>query len=281
LHQFQSTGRFQYDLDTEVGGRWSGFREFVVVSRQQETHDITSFFLQSFYSPNETFNFLPGQALRIKVDPDESGVCLRRDYTVISQPGETFLQIAVKRLPFGKVSSFLHEQAIEGYPLQIAKPSGNFTAMRSQDATAVLLSAGIGIVPMVALLQELGGRVALAAHVDKCETAHAFQQMFQDAGVPTQVQYTNKSGRPPRDFGARLVRSTGVDHDWYICGPRGFMNDAVDTLSDAGVDLGRVHVESFKPVPQPQASPMRLAQQAPEYGCWGPRLASNRLKGGA
>lgn len=197
---------------------------------------------------------------------------------MISQPGENFLQIAVKRLPFGKVSNFLHERAVEGSQLLVARPSGNFTPMRSEDATAVLISAGIGITPMVALLQALGDRVALAAHVDKTEDAHPFQQMFSEAGIVTQVQYTRKSGRPPRDIGARMVRTVGVDHDWYICGPRGFMSDAVDTLSDAGVDLGRVHVESFRPAPQPQSSSVRLVQQIPQYGCWAPQPQRPKLK---
>merc|ERR1719375_702908 len=100
LHQFQFTTKYQQDSDPlELSIRWSGFREFIVVSRQPETSEITSFFLKSVDSPHETFSFLPGQALRLKVDPDDSGVAVKRDYTVISPPGENFLQIAVKRLP--------------------------------------------------------------------------------------------------------------------------------------------------------------------------------------
>lgn len=267
LHQLQLSTRAEHDSDpTELAIRWSGFREFIVVSRQKETSEITSFFLKCADCLQETFHFLPGQALRVKVVPDDSGVAVNRDYTVVSAPGEHFLQIAVKRLPVGKVSTFLHDRAIEGSKLLVAKPSGKFTAMRSSQASAILLSAGIGITPMVALVQQLGVRVALAAHVDKSEEAHPFRQMFLDAGVKTQVHYTRKNGRPPRDIGARLVRSTGVDHDWYICGPRTFMNDAVDTLSDAGVDSKRIHIESFRVVQQPQVSPVQVL--AVEYGCW-------------
>lgn len=286
LHQFHAVANFsKFRADTdhlvELGSVWTGFREFVVMSRQVETSDIMSFFLKSADCPQETFSFVPGQALRLKVDPDGTGAFLKRDYTVVSQPGEDFLQIAVKRLPFGKVSCFLHEKAEVGSRVLVAKPAGEFTARPSEESTAVFLSAGIGITPMVALLQELGDRVVLAAHVDKTEEAHAFRHMFKEAGIPTQVQYTRKNGRPPRDIGARLVRTAGPNHDWYICGPRGFMNDAVDTLCDAGVDLERVHVESFRPAPQPPSSPIRVVQTVPQYGCWVPRQApsTNRLKG--
>lgn len=267
--------------DQEVCAGWTGFRPFRVASRRAETADITEYTLTPVDSNGEKFDFRPGQALRMKVDVDGVGTLLKRDYTVISRPGETYLQIAVKRLPFGKVSSFLHEHALEGAELLVAKPTGTFIVPQSsRDTTAVLLSAGIGITPMVALLQALGKRVALAAHVDKSEDTHAYRQRFTDAGVTMQVQYTKSVGRPPRDIGARLVRTAGVDHDWFICGPRGFMNDAVDTLSDAGVDMGRVHVESFRPMPAPTAAPVQLVQPQQQFGCWIPRRPpSSRLKG--
>lgn len=278
LHRFHASGLVKYRTDSEhlveLGSRWTGYREFVVVSRLIESSDVTSLLLRSVEYPQEIFDFQPGQALRLKVDPYDSGDFLKRDYTVVSAPGENFLQIAVKRLPFGKVSCFLHDHINVGSQLLLAKPSGEFTAMTAPDSTAVLLSAGIGITPMVALLHELGDRIVLAAHVDKSEDTHLFRKKFTEAGVLTQVQYTRKNGRPPRDIGARLVSIAGANHDWYICGPRGFMNDAVDTLYDAGVDMDRVHVESFRPLPQP-SSPVIRVQQIPQYGCWVPRQTAS------
>lgn len=267
---------------TSSYSHWRGFREFEVLSRHRETRDMMTFTLVPAEGVQEVFSFFPGQSIKIKVDPDNSGFYVGRDYTLISAPGEACLQICVKRLPFGKVSNFLHEEATVGAKLLVSKPTGSFTAAHSDGTTAVLLSAGVGITPMVALLRELGPRVVLSAHVDKSEETHAFRDLFEAVGVLTQVQYTRKNGRPPRDIGARLARLVGTDHDWYICGPRGFMSDAVDTLSDAGADMGRVHIESFRPPPAASKSPASIASKVDinHYGCWVPRTGTARLTGG-
>lgn len=237
-------------------GGWRGFREFVVMRTEKETQDVMTFTFKPMDSTGVYFDFSPGQFLTVKVDPDGDLLTAPRHYTITSLPGMPYLQISVKKIPDGKVSSYLHEKVRAGSRVNLSPPFGVFSAPAadfrpdgrpSNGPSVVLLSAGIGITPMFSLLQSLGDRVVLAAHVDRTEESHAFRRRFEEAGILLQVHYTSKSGRPPKDFAAKLVKSVGVDHDWYICGPGGFMCDAMRALAGEGVDAERIHHEAFGP----------------------------------
>jgi nitric oxide dioxygenase len=245
------------ELCTEArrrNGGWRGFQEFRVIRRESETATVTSFVFKPVGSTGVYFDFSPGQYLTLRVEPDSTGKPAFRHYTVTSLPGLPYLQISVKRLPGGKVSNFLHDHLLEGRKLHLSPPFGNFTASLlggpapPGGGSVVLLSAGIGITPMFALLQALGPkRVVVAAHVDKREETHAFRHKFLETGVAVQVHYTSEQGRPTPDIAARLAKTVGTEHDWYLCGPGGFMCDAMRALSGAGVDPDRIHHESFGP----------------------------------
>jgi len=228
-------------------GGWRGFGEFLVLRREVETRDVTTFTFKPLEAGGTYFDFSPGQFLTIKTDPLGDGLTAPRHYTVTSAPGMPFLQASIKKIPGGLVSTHLHDKVREGCEVLLSPPFGTFTSPRSKTATVVFLSAGIGITPMVALLQELGEAVVLAAHIDKNEESHAFRQCFLDAGVQTRVHYTEKSGRPQTDFAAELASIVGVSHEWYICGPGTFMTDALQALVGAGVSRSRIHLESFGP----------------------------------
>jgi len=243
-------------------GGWRGFRRFVVTKRTQETLDIVTFTMKPMDAIGVYFDFVPGQFVSVKVDPDGDGATAPRHYTLTSPLGMPYLEIAVKKLPGGKVSTYLHEEMDEGQCLQLSPPFGVFTpvpAALGEKVTAVLISAGIGIAPMLAFLQALGGKVVLAAHVDKSEESHPFRKRFQEAAPVMQVHYTSKEGRPPKDMAAKLTKLVGVDHDWYICAPGGFMCDAMQSLARAGVDATRIHFESFGP----QLCPVHVADEVP------------------
>eukprot|EP00927_Polykrikos_kofoidii_P045943 TRINITY_DN40094_c0_g1_i1.p1 TRINITY_DN40094_c0_g1~~TRINITY_DN40094_c0_g1_i1.p1 ORF type:complete len:445 (+),score=90.89 TRINITY_DN40094_c0_g1_i1:568-1902(+) len=246
-----------YDEAKNRNGGWRGFLKFVVTRRQQETEDVVVFTMKPMDATGVYFDFHPGQFVSVKVDPDGEAIAPRH-YTVISPLGMPYLQIAVKKLPGGKVSTYMHERVAVGQCIHLSPPFGVFTpvpAALGEKSTAVLLSAGIGITPMLAFMQALGAKVMLAAHVDRCEDAHPFRERFANASSFA-VHYTRDAeakGRPSKDYAAELARKVGFDHDWYICGPVAFMCDAMQSLSMVGVDTARIHFEAFSP----QLCPMR------------------------
>jgi|EP00927_Polykrikos_kofoidii_P071899 nitric oxide dioxygenase len=230
-------------------GGWLGFRRFIVARREEVARDVVRFTLKPADARGVYFDFSPGQFVSVKVDPDGDGRTAPRHYTVTSQPGMPCLQICVKRVPKGKVSNYLLDRCSDGQELLLSPPFGTFTAKltKGEYSTAVLVSAGIGVTPMLALLPELQEKVVLAAHVERSEDTFVERETYLGYGTAVQIHYTSKKGRPGRDFAASLVGSVGVSHDWYICGPSSFMVTAMRSLTEAGVDATRIHFEVFGP----------------------------------
>eukprot|EP00928_Gymnodinium_smaydae_P030692 TRINITY_DN22750_c0_g3_i1.p1 TRINITY_DN22750_c0_g3~~TRINITY_DN22750_c0_g3_i1.p1 ORF type:complete len:541 (-),score=117.14 TRINITY_DN22750_c0_g3_i1:100-1683(-) len=236
------------EAGAERGPLWSGLRDFVVVRRRREAQDIITLVVEPAARTDEVFRFLPGQSLGVCLPGHEA---MLRSYTLTSRTGERFLEISVKRLGGGWLSPRLHDEVAEGARLRLEAPKGIFTpellGPRARSGGKVaMLSAGVGITPMIALAEALGAsRVLLAAHVDRTESSHAFRQRFKEAGVPVRTHYTSALGRPPRDFAGRLAAELGGDSDWFVCGPASFMSDAVESLEEAGVPPEQIHIESF------------------------------------
>ena len=96
----------------------------------------------------------PGQYLTLRVQPDEDARPLLRNYSLSGPPDGGFYRITVKRERDGAASGFLHTRLAVGDGLDVAAPRGTFLLDRS-DAPVLLLSAGIGATPVLAMLQAL------------------------------------------------------------------------------------------------------------------------------
>eukprot|EP00927_Polykrikos_kofoidii_P060079 TRINITY_DN55144_c0_g1_i1.p1 TRINITY_DN55144_c0_g1~~TRINITY_DN55144_c0_g1_i1.p1 ORF type:complete len:530 (-),score=76.18 TRINITY_DN55144_c0_g1_i1:53-1642(-) len=249
-------------------GGWRGFRRFYVSKRRLETPTVMVFTLKPVDTNGVYFDFVPGQYVSIKVDPDADNSLAPRQYTITSQPGLPFIEVSVKKIPGGEVSTFLHEKCKEGRPLLVSPPFGVFTPARSMQSfidlphpghnglrqshgyprrTIVLISAGIGITPMYSFSKAFLERIAFACHVDKDEASHPFRKHFMERFPHYEVHYTAKEGRPPRAFFSRLPLAYGVHHEWYLCGPGPFMFQAMRALVDGGVEPALIHFELFGP----------------------------------
>eukprot|EP00933_Yihiella_yeosuensis_P068876 TRINITY_DN7490_c0_g1_i4.p1 TRINITY_DN7490_c0_g1~~TRINITY_DN7490_c0_g1_i4.p1 ORF type:complete len:428 (-),score=97.41 TRINITY_DN7490_c0_g1_i4:438-1721(-) len=225
-----------YRMAEGRSGGWSGFMDFEVSEIKDVATDIKSF---SFKLPagsslsGQKFDFTPGQYLSVKIDPEGNGRTAPRHYTTTSPPGADFLQCTVKKIG-GKVSTYLHEQLKVGDKVKLAAPYGVFTAEDGCES-AVLMSAGIGVTPMVAFNRALTGKVKLAVHVDKTPESFAYRSEF--AGIPTLEKFTGTQGRTSSEA---LVRETlemaGANNTFYICGPEHWMNEVQSELLKKGAN---------------------------------------------
>mmetsp|Transcript_63497 Transcript_63497/g.151394 ORF Transcript_63497/g.151394 Transcript_63497/m.151394 type:complete len:469 (-) Transcript_63497:123-1529(-) len=232
-------------------GGWRGFREFVVVRRQAETPNISTFTLKPLDARSSKFEFRPGQVIGIKSDANRDSMLAPRCYAITSQPGEPFLQISCKKHHGGRFSTFLHEKAKVGSNLMVTPPFGTFGEAEFREGNAggtiVMLTAGIGLASCISLLQALGNRVVLVAHIDRNQSFHPFRQRLMDSPAVFQVHYTDDSGRPPKNIAAKIAEKVGDKHSWYICGPPGFMADAMASLVEFGIPQDKIHHEVYGP----------------------------------
>src|SRR5690606_18616749 len=119
------------------------------------------------------------QTCALPILPD--GVRQPRQYTLSSASGSDALRITVKRVraedgrPAGQVSSFLHEHAVPGAVFDVTKPAGDVT-LAPGSGPLVLVSAGIGITPVAAYVDELARRQperpVRVLHADRTQEEH-------------------------------------------------------------------------------------------------------------
>jgi len=242
-------------MDTEEGlylhaeermGGWRGLKPFVVSAIDDRADGTKTFTFREAGPPCE-YNFSPGQFLTLKVDPDGDGLTAPRHYTVTSAPRDEVLQCTIKKVGKGKVSSYMHDKVRVGDTVDLSPPFGLFTPIPTSETPVVLISAGIGVTPMVVFAKHFGkAKVALAVHVDKCRETHACLEVFEKEGIPVQTHYTKTSGRPQFDtFVAGIIEKVGASCDFYLCGPPPFMQDMQAALVKGGAKA--VRLEAFAP----------------------------------
>lgn len=223
----------------------------------------------------------PGQYLPIALDVDGHDRPVRRTYTLSDAPGGRAYRITVQREPGGTASGWLLDRLHEGGVIRASHPAGGFTLDTDSRRPVLLLSAGIGVTPMIAMLNHLlggpeGRRRAPHRRVWFVHTArHGGEHVFREhlrrlaAGHPEHlfhhVRYTapRPGDVPGRDFdgAGRIDRTTLAallppdDYDVYLCGPTGFMAGMREALTALGVRPERVRTEAFGPASPPPAAP--------------------------
>jgi ferredoxin-NADP reductase/MOSC domain-containing protein YiiM len=227
---------------------WPGFRTLRITATHRETPDVLSIELAA----DEP---LPppaaGQYLTLRVLGAAEPAPLR-SYSLSGDPTAGTYRISVKREAHGQVSRWLHENARAGGTVEVAAPRGEFCLGADNDPV-VLLSAGIGATPVLAMLHQLSSAAAtrriIWIHTTRDRASHAFADEVSTLidALPDAEQhtvYTVTSGnRLDRDGLAafKLPANSGV----YLCGPDAFMDAMRDTLIELGITSSAIHTELF------------------------------------
>ena len=251
------------DLASAEGG-WNGWRDFVVEEVRHESAIIASFILRPV-DGGPVLRHKPGQYLTFWVEiPGHAP--LKRNYSISETPNGKSYRISVKREPQGIVSGWLHDAAKPGTVLKVGAPAGEFFMGEHVDRPVILLSGGVGLTPMVAMLETLvaqdnAGPVYYIHGTHDRET-HAMRDHVRALAAQGKAVWVTDFHQTPladevagRDYDIAgiitdewLVSETPVaEADYYICGPRPFLRHAVSALSLAGVPSNRIHYEFFGP----------------------------------
>ncbi len=251
------------DLYAQAGIEPGQTRAMRVDAVRHESADVMSIRLAPVDGRPAPY-FKPGQYVSCTVNFGD-GRSQMRQYSLSDAPDPGSLRISVKRedgvaTPPGQVSNWLHANAAVGMELALSPPCGDFTPDAESHAPVVLLSAGVGITPMIAVLNRIAQqhpeRHVVFAHAarDVQHQAHGADIARAKAVMPNlQVAtfYENAQGALDALEGrmevARLPAWPHGEANVYLCGPIGFLQAQWKALLGAGVPVTRLHREVFGP----------------------------------
>lgn len=246
----------------EEGGADGGPLEWEVVGRVEETDDVVVFELRPA-DGGPVPGHRAGQYVSVQVTlPD--GARQIRQYSLVCAPGSATLRIGVKRVhgggtPDGEVSNHLHGCVDVGDRLLMSAPYGDLVLDQDTDSPLLLASAGIGVTPMIAMLEQLalsGHRAPVTVvHGDRSPAEHAlrtehegFTAKLPDASAHFWYEHP-EPGHPADRTGLVDLSSLDVPSGTraYLCGPLPFMRTVRAQLIGKGVAPADIHYEVFGP----------------------------------
>ncbi|BCY06922.1 globin domain-containing protein [Actinoplanes sp. L3-i22] len=228
------------------------WRDYLVINKIAEAHDTVSLLLAPVDGAPAP-HFTPGQYVTVAVDLPDGGRQLRQ-YSLSQAPNAGTLRITVRRVrgragaPDGLISGFLHDRVEAGDKLRLSQPYGDLV-LRPGAAPLLLVSAGVGITPMAAILDHVArtapAREVVAVHADRSAERHPLRADMDHHGTrlrtfTSQLWYEDSTGRIDVD-----EIPLHPEAEVYLCGPVPFMQQVRAGLHRRGIPDERIRYEVF------------------------------------
>jgi ferredoxin-NADP reductase/MOSC domain-containing protein YiiM len=243
---------------------WAGFVALTVVGIEPESDSILSVTLAPAGVAPPAADIAPGQYLSLRLRPEgDDGPAIIRSYSLSTPSTGGRFRISVKREPGGVGSSYLHTRVRVGDAIEAAAPRGAFP-LRAGTRPVVLVSAGVGATPVLAMLHALAAsrdpREVWWVHGARDGAEHAFAGEVDEllSALPEAHRIVSYSRPGPDDVPGAAFDQTGrisietiaageipVDADYYLCGPDSFMRSLSAALTARGTPPEHVAMELF------------------------------------
>jgi ferredoxin-NADP reductase/MOSC domain-containing protein YiiM len=274
-----------------------GFRPLKVARVDRESSSVVSLVLEPPDGRPLTVP-VPGQFVVVRLRPRADAPPVLRSYSLSDIPGSSRYRITIKEEPHGIASTYVTTQLRAGDVLDVSEPRGAFI-LRQNDSAVVLLSAGVGVTPVMAMLHALAAQASARPvwwiYGARNRLDHPFAQEARDLlpklpNARSFVQYSRPEAtdRLGIDYDAAgrlsvtVLEELGVprESDFYLCGPAAFLEDLNAGLGRWGVAQDRIHTEIFssgKPItPGVKEAPHRAPHAPPGSPGEGPRISFAR-----
>ena len=244
------------------GPAWAGFRSLRIADKQRESMSVTSLTLE----PSDGRPLIaaaPGQFIVLRLKPAPEKPALLRSYSLSAEPSAERWRLSIKREANGAAGAYIEDGLKVGDVIDASAPRGAFTLTQG-DGPLVLLSVGIGLTPVLAMLHALAAgkspRDIWWVHGARNGAEHAFAAEARALlkSLPrghSHIRYSapDPQDRPGVDFDSsgrldvRVLQEMGAprEADFYLCGPAAFMSALTADLMSWGVSPERLHSENF------------------------------------
>jgi uncharacterized protein len=225
--------------------------------------------------------FLPGQFLTLELTIAGQSRPVLRTYSLSDYPlgagAPDHYRLSIKRepapqgldVPPGLASGFLHDHVQQGSRLKVRPPAGDFVLETTGTGAIVLVSNGVGITPMLAMVKaavvQCPQRPIWFVHGCRNSENHAFSQELAELArshpnLKLHVAYSRplpgdqgryqSQGYVDGDLLSRLVSGPA---SYYLCGSPAFMDSLILSLQQAGVEPSAIRFERFSQAPRSAA----------------------------
>ena len=241
---------------------WTGFRQMLLSDKKRESLSVTSLMLESVDGGPLT-PCLPGQFIVLRLRPKPDAPPLLRSYSLSGEASHVRYRVSVKRNQDGVAGAYIRDLVQIGDIVDVSAPHGSFI-LEPGDGPVVLLSAGIGATPVLAMLHALAAAVSPRevwwTHGAHDGSEHPFAEEVRGClkTLPHAHRHINYSWPGPEDrLGADFdapgrvnvadLEPLGVPRnaDFYLCGPPAFITDLTAGLLAWGVAANRIRSEMF------------------------------------
>ncbi len=270
LTQRIEAARKRREAAVSAEATWAGLRKFEVQRKVLEGDGVASLYLVP-HDRKPLPTFLPGQFLTFQVKVAGRPKPEVRCYSLSDAPGKDHYRVTIKKVVSasgapGLVSSWFVDQVAEGDIVDLRAPAGHFTLDLDSPAPVVLVGGGIGITPLVSMLNAIcarpGRRDVWVFYGVRNGEQHTMREALATAtrdhdNVRLHVCYSQPApkdekgrdyqhaGRISADFLRRILPSSNFK--FYVCGPPALMQTLVPDLQSWGVPKEDIHFEAFGP----------------------------------
>lgn len=236
-----------------------------VTAKQRETIDAASLWFDVPKDLKQAFEYRPGQF--VTINAELGGEEVTRQYSLSSVPGDpTGIRITVKKVPGGRMSTWLVDEVKEGDLIEVATPRGVFFKPLDGAHRVILLAAGSGIAPILPIGRKLlsdgsghrvimaygnrrPGEIILNTEVDGLPKNFSTCRLEHVLSRPDE-KWQGARGRIDADYllSREAEWQQGAEHlplVIYLCGPEPFMDDAEAFFISRGVEPPSIRRESF------------------------------------
>ena len=240
-----------FSFKKKISNSDSKWNDLVVTDLQKISHDSCVITLGMEKDKKTIFNFIPGQFLTIEVDVQ--GKAHRRSYSICSSPSDA-LQIAVKKVAKGIVSTFINTELKIGDTIKSMVPEGNFGI--KNEKKLVVFAAGSGITPIVSIAKSLSpGTSMLLFYGNKTEEDILFLDTLTKLPNLEITNYLSREDHNNYKKG-RIDKATITEEikanlsllkadAFLLCGPENMIKEGIDTLSFFGINPSKIKYELF------------------------------------
>ncbi|MEJ5964080.1 NO-inducible flavohemoprotein [Pedobacter immunditicola] len=258
-----------YEQQTLKTNGWTGWRPFKVGKKEIESAEITSFYLYPA-DGGKVMQHIPGQFISLRLYLPELSLKQPRQYSVSSTPAQDYYRISVKKEKGaelntdGLISNRLHDFVNEGDLVELTAPTGNFTLPEKMEGPVMLISGGVGLTPMISMLQHLVDKnysfPITWLHGCRNSSVHAFKEQLETiteskANVEKHIFYNDLTEEDKQegileghlDIKQLPSFSGEPGTKYYLCGPSIFIQKQYKDLVAMGVDKESILFEEFGP----------------------------------